>query len=74
MREESALLAGISLSPENMEQVLNAPLQTRLLMNRFRQLVTSLNFAIQTTPLPGRGRSGASSRASTSSCISSSWA
>ena len=39
-------------SPENMEQVLNAPLQTRLLMNRFRQLITSLNFAVQTTPPP----------------------
>ncbi len=52
MREESALLAGIAPTPENMEQVLNAPLQTRPLMNRFRQLVTSLNFAVQTTPPP----------------------
>ncbi|MEJ7639967.1 MAG: hypothetical protein WKF75_18845, partial [Singulisphaera sp.] len=52
MTEESALLAGLTPSPGNMEQVLSVPVQTRPLMNRFRQRVTSLNFAVQTTPPP----------------------
>lgn len=52
MIEESAMLAGLTPSPANMEQVLSVPVQTRPLMNRFRQRVTSLNFAVQTTPTP----------------------
>ena len=59
MMQESALLAGINLSPENREALNRVPLQPRLLMNRFRQRVTSLNFAIQTTPPPKRRRNAA---------------
>jgi len=52
MMQESALLAGIELTPENREKVENAPFQPQLLMNRFRQRVTALNFAIQSSPPP----------------------
>jgi tetratricopeptide (TPR) repeat protein len=52
--QESAMLAGVEPTPENRDAVSRASLQPRLLMNRYRQLVTSLNFAIQTTPPPRR--------------------
>ncbi|SIN80344.1 hypothetical protein SAMN05444166_0958 [Singulisphaera sp. GP187] len=52
MVQESALLVGVKLTPENREAVSRVPLQPRLLMNRLRQRLTSLNFAIQTTPPP----------------------
>lgn len=50
--QESALLAGIPLKPENAQRILGTPPNTRALVNRFRQRVTALNFAIQTTPPP----------------------
>src|SRR5262249_4245916 len=50
MFQEAAMLAGISLDDRAaMAQMVPRPQQ---LMNRFRQRVTSLNFAIQTTPPP----------------------
>jgi tetratricopeptide (TPR) repeat protein len=50
--QESALLAGIPLTPESKQRILaTAPAPDRL-MNRFRQQVAALNFAIQTTPPP----------------------
>lgn len=54
MIQESALLTGIKLTPENRDALNRVVLQPRLLMNRFRQRVTSLNFAIQSTPPPKR--------------------
>ena len=48
--QESALIAGIPLAPENVSRVSQVAPQPRLLANRFRQLLTSLNFAIQTLP------------------------
>ena len=52
MLQESALLAGIKLSPENVGAILQVEPKTNLLMNRFRQRATALNAAIQTTPVP----------------------
>ena len=52
MIQESALLAGIKLSPENVGAILQVEPRTNLLMNRFRQRATALNAAIQTTPVP----------------------
>jgi tetratricopeptide (TPR) repeat protein len=52
MIQESALLAGIKLSPENMAAIVQAEPRTNLLMYRFRQRATALNAAIQTTPVP----------------------
>src|SRR5262249_8025745 len=50
--QETALLAGIPLTPENQPRIsVLAPSPDRL-MNRFRQRVTALNYAIQTTPTP----------------------
>src|SRR5262249_6782099 len=50
MFQEAAMLAGISLDDRAaMNQMEPRP---QLLMNRFRQRVTALNFAIQTTPPP----------------------
>jgi tetratricopeptide (TPR) repeat protein len=52
MIRETALLAGIPLTPENRNRIaaLNPTPQT--LMSRYRQRVTALNYAIQTTPPP----------------------
>ncbi len=58
MLQESALLDGIKLSPENAGAILQAEPKTNLLMNRFRQRATALNSAIQTTP-PPRTEAGA---------------
>jgi tetratricopeptide (TPR) repeat protein len=53
--QETALLAGISLTPENQARIsVLAPSPDRLL-NRFRQRVTALNYAIQTSPTPTTG-------------------
>ncbi len=50
--QENALLAGVPLTPENRQRILMNPPTPDRLMNRFRQRVTALNFAIQTTPPP----------------------
>lgn len=52
MIQEGALLAGLTLTPENTPQVRQVVPRSDLLMTRFRQRVTSLNYAIQTTPPP----------------------
>jgi tetratricopeptide (TPR) repeat protein len=52
MAQETALLSGISLTPQNRDQIAALPPNLNLLMNRFRQRVTALNNAIQTTPTP----------------------
>lgn len=49
---ESAILLGVQPTPENRDTITQVPVQTQLLMNRFRQRVTALNFAIQTSPPP----------------------
>ncbi len=48
--QESALIAGIPLTPENIPRILQSPQQARVLANRTRQLITAMNFAIQTLP------------------------
>jgi tetratricopeptide (TPR) repeat protein len=50
MLQESALLAGIKLTPEDRARLHQFEPQPGLLMNRFRQRATALNYAIQTTP------------------------
>lgn len=50
LAQESAVIAGIPLKPENITRIVQSPPQPRLLINRFRQLLTSMNFAIQTLP------------------------
>ena len=50
LAEESAVLAGIPLTPENLPRILETPPQSRLLANRFRQVLAALNFTIQTLP------------------------
>ncbi|WP_435005525.1 tetratricopeptide repeat protein [Tundrisphaera lichenicola] len=50
LTQESALIAGLAPTPENMAQILQTPIQPRALGNRFRQLLTALNFTIQTLP------------------------
>jgi tetratricopeptide (TPR) repeat protein len=52
MLHESALLAGIKLSPENADAILQVEPRTGLLMNRFRLRVAALHAAILTTPPP----------------------
>ncbi|WP_406699768.1 alanine-zipper protein [Singulisphaera sp. Ch08] len=54
MVQESALLSGLKLTPENRDAINRVALQPQLLINRFRQRITSLNFAIQSTPPPRR--------------------
>jgi tetratricopeptide (TPR) repeat protein len=50
--QETALLAGIPLTPQNQTRISQiAPSPDRLL-NRYRQRVTALNYAIQTSPKP----------------------
>jgi tetratricopeptide (TPR) repeat protein len=50
--QETALLAGIPLTRENQPRIRTITPPPERLMNRFRQRVTSLNYAIQTTPTP----------------------
>jgi tetratricopeptide (TPR) repeat protein len=52
MLHESALLAGVKLSPENADAILQVEPRTGLLMNRFRQRAAALNAAILTAPPP----------------------
>jgi len=52
MRHETAMLAGIPLTPENQERIMSLPLRTDILGARMRQRITALNYAIQTTPPP----------------------
>lgn len=52
MLQESALLQGVKLTPENSNLISQLQPQTFSLLNRYRQQVTALNFAIQTTPPP----------------------
>jgi tetratricopeptide (TPR) repeat protein len=60
MLHESALLQGQSLTMANFGQI---SLQSRLLPMRYDQLVTSLNYAIQTTPPPNSEEARESLRA-----------
>jgi tetratricopeptide (TPR) repeat protein len=52
MLQEAAILAGIAITPENQERIrmLNTPIEQVML--RYRQRVTALNSAIETTPAP----------------------
>ncbi len=52
MIEETALLQGIKLTPENAGLLSRLPINPAVLMQRYRQRVTALNYAIQTTPPP----------------------
>ncbi len=50
LTQESALLAGIAPSQDNITRIAQATLQMRVLSTRTRQLLTALNFSIQTLP------------------------
>ena len=50
--QESALVAGIQPTPENINKIAQAQPQIRLLGNRYRQILTSVNFRLQTLPPP----------------------
>ncbi len=52
MQQEAALLAGIAITPENQDRIrmLNPPVDQVML--RYRQRLTALNSAIETTPPP----------------------
>ncbi len=52
MTEESALLAGIALTPENVAQIGRVEPRPERLPTRFRQCAAALSYAIQTTPPP----------------------
>ena len=48
--QESALIAGLKPTPENLNAIIRTAPQPRLLAIRFRQLLTAANFALQTLP------------------------
>ena len=50
LTQESGLIAGLQPTPENMPKIAQSPMQIRPLANRFRQLLTALNFTLQTLP------------------------
>jgi hypothetical protein len=50
--EESALIAGIELTPANVPVIGQINPQLSLLAHRYRQLVTALHYAVLTTPPP----------------------
>ncbi|APW60594.1 hypothetical protein BSF38_02069 [Paludisphaera borealis] len=50
--QETALLAGIPLTPENQDQISRLVVNSEVLGTRMRQRITALNYAIQTTPPP----------------------
>ncbi len=50
LAQESALILGIPLTPENISRILQAPPQSRYLGNRVRQLLSVENFRINTLP------------------------
>ncbi len=51
-QQEGALIAGIALTPENAQRIATLSISPDRLVNRFRQRITALNYAIQTTPTP----------------------
>ncbi len=53
MQQEAAMLAGMPITPENGPRIRRMNMPVEMLMNRYRQRVTALNYAIQTTPPPG---------------------
>ena len=48
--QESALMAGIPLTPENVTNIVQAPQQLRSLANRTRQLLSAMNYTLATLP------------------------
>lgn len=50
MTEEMAILGGLKLTPENLARVEQLSARPDLLITRFRQRITALNYAVQTTP------------------------
>ncbi len=50
--QESALMAGIALTPENIPRIVQASQQSRIIGDRSRELLTAMNFALQTLPPP----------------------
>jgi tetratricopeptide (TPR) repeat protein len=52
MIQENAMLAGVSLTPENADRIMRLDARVEFLMNRMQQRVTALNYAIMTTPPP----------------------
>ncbi len=52
MVQESALMAGMKLGPETAVEIGRLNPRPNLIPTRFRQLITALNYAIQTTPPP----------------------
>jgi tetratricopeptide (TPR) repeat protein len=52
MMQEAAMLAGIPITPENRSRIMSVQPELTHLMSRFQQRVTSLNYAIMTTPPP----------------------
>ncbi len=51
-RQEAALIAGLELTPENRDQIAAIRPGGPLMAERLKQIVTALNYAIQTTPPP----------------------
>jgi tetratricopeptide (TPR) repeat protein len=52
MIQETALLAGLELTPANAERIVRIEPRPEVAMMRFRQRATALNYAIQSTPPP----------------------
>jgi tetratricopeptide (TPR) repeat protein len=52
MVQEAAMLAGIPITPANADRIRRVVPNLENLMSRYQQRVTSLNYAIQTTPPP----------------------
>ena len=50
--QESALMAGIALTPENVPRIVQSASQSRIFGDRARELLTAMNFALQTLPPP----------------------
>jgi len=50
--QEFALLSGLTLNPQDLQRVAAASSRPDVLGTRFRERVTALNYAIQTTPPP----------------------
>ncbi|WP_165249982.1 tetratricopeptide repeat protein [Paludisphaera soli] len=51
-QQEAALISGIELTPENRDRIAAIKPGGAIMSGRLRQIVTSLNYAIQTTPPP----------------------
>ena len=52
MLQETALLAGLALTPDNASAISQIPPRPELLKLRFRERIAALNYAIVTTPPP----------------------